>query len=63
MPETRREMALRHVISGREIIAAQKERIERRRAKGEDTAHDEALLVQYEHSQAIFEDDLMRLSE
>ena len=59
MTETRREMALQHVISDRRIVAAQRGRVAQLRATGKDAA--EALRAQYERSLAIFEDDLARL--
>jgi hypothetical protein len=62
MGETRGEMALRHVISGRRIILAQRDHIERLRARGGDASDAEQLLSQYERTQAIFEDDLKRLT-
>jgi hypothetical protein len=58
MSETRREMALRHVMTNRKIIVAQWTHIEDLRAKGEDTTRAEQLLVHYEGCQAIFEDEL-----
>lgn len=63
MTETRREMALRHVMTGRKIVADQKARIERLRNKGEDTTSAGRLLAQYEQLLAIFENDLKRLTE
>ena len=63
MTETRQEMALRHVVSGRKIIAAQRRLIERRRGEGKNTTVQEELLARYEHTQSIFEDDLFRLSQ
>jgi hypothetical protein len=57
MSETRREMALRHVTTGRKMITAQRARIEYLRAKGEDTTRAEQLLAHYERCQAIFEDE------
>lgn len=55
MTATRREMALRHVMTRRKIAADQKARIERFRKKGEDTTSAERLLAQHEQSLAIFE--------
>jgi len=57
------DKALRRVINGRKLIAEQKLRIERFRAKGRDTAAAEQLLAEYERSQAIFENDLKKLIE
>ena len=45
-------MALRHVISGRRIIVAQRDHIERLRARGGDATDAEQLLSQYERTQA-----------
>jgi hypothetical protein len=55
-------MALRHVLSGRRIVIAQRERVSRLLAQGKDTTQSEQLLSQYERVQAIFEEDLKRLS-
>ncbi len=63
MAETRREVALRHVMTGDGIIAAQRERIERLRAAGQNTTEAEDLLARYERTQAMFVDDLKRLEE
>ena len=61
MSETRREMAVRHVLSGRKIVAAQRERVHRLRLEGKDTSEAENLLTQYKRTLAIFEDDLEKL--
>jgi hypothetical protein len=45
-------MALQHVISGRRIIVAQRDHIERLRARGGDATDAEQLLSQYERTQA-----------
>jgi hypothetical protein len=58
MIETRDEMALRHVLMGREILAAQQAHIDRLRSKGSDTNQSERVLALYEQNQAIFEGDL-----
>ena len=63
MHETLREMALRHVTTGRRIVAAQRRRIELLRIDGRDATASEALLARYERSLAIFEDDLKRIEE
>jgi Fe2+ or Zn2+ uptake regulation protein len=55
-------MALRHALAGRRIIAAQRERVARLLAQGRNTTEAEQLLSQYERTQAIFEDDLERLT-
>jgi len=59
--KSRKQLALRHVLTGRKIIASQRERIERRRAKGLDATEAERLLAQYERTQEIFESDLKRI--
>ena len=56
-------MALRHVTTGRRIVAAQQRRIEQLRIDGRDAAASEVLLARYERSLAIFEDDLERMEE
>jgi hypothetical protein len=61
MAETRRQKALRHVLKGRTIVAAQRALIASRRSEGKDTADAEDLLSAFERSQAIFEDDLRAL--
>ena len=63
MHETLREMALRHVTTGRRIVAAQRRRVEQLRTDGRDAAASEVLLARYERSLAIFEDDLERIEE
>ena len=52
------ELAERHVLEGRRIVMAQRERIARGEVRGED-AHQ--LLVSFEQSLEIFERDLARL--
>jgi hypothetical protein len=61
MSEDRLQMARRHVIEGRRVIAAQQELIARLRARGEDTSVDERLLRRFEQNQTIFEKDLKTL--
>ena len=63
MHETLGEMALRHVTTGRRIVAAQRRRIELLRIDGRDSTASEVLLARYERSLAIFEDDLERMEE
>jgi len=55
---SKREMAARHVLEGRRIVAGQKALIERMRASGADTNDAESLLNSFIGSLAIFEDDL-----
>jgi hypothetical protein len=61
MSEDRLELARRHVIEGRRVIAAQQELIERLRAAGKDTTIDERLLRRFEQNQVVFEKDLEEL--
>ena len=63
MHETLGEMALRHVTTGRRIVAAQRKRVEQLRTDGRDATASEVLLARYERSLAIFEDDLKRIEE
>lgn len=58
MLETRREMAERHVTTGRRIIAAHRQLIERLRAAGGDCSEAQGTLALYERMQVIFEYDL-----
>lgn len=57
----RTTLATRHVVRGREIVAGQRELIERLRQLGCDTTASRELLAEFERTQAIFEDDLDRL--
>ena len=57
----RRALALKHVETGRRIIARQRELIKRQIARGVDTATSESLLRAFERSQMIFEHDLADL--
>ncbi len=50
-------------MTGDRIIAAQRERVERLRAAGQNTAEAEHLLARFERSQAMFVDDLKRLQD
>jgi len=56
--EIKRDMALRHVLEGRRIVARQKALIERMRASGLDISDAESLLNSFIRSLAVFEDDL-----
>ena len=56
--ESKDEIALRHVLEGRRIVARQKALIERMRTTGLDTNDAESLLNSFIGSLAIFEDDL-----
>jgi hypothetical protein len=57
----RRALALQHVISGRRIIERQRRLITQRKAIGADTGESERLLVSFEKTQVIFEQDLADL--
>jgi dephospho-CoA kinase len=59
--ETKREMAARHVMSAKRIIANQKSLIERLRLAGLATDNSEALLDQFERTLQLFEEDLHRI--
>jgi len=61
--ETPLEQATRHVTEGRRVIARQKLLIARLQAAGCRTAVADGLLVQFEQTQRIFEDDLARLEK
>jgi hypothetical protein len=61
MSEDQLEMARRHVIEGRQVIAKQQELVSRLRGSGKDTSKDERLLRRFEQNQAMFEKDLETL--
>lgn len=63
MQETRRELARRHVLSGREIVQRQRDLIERLRHGSADTAVAEDLLRAFKKSLAVFENDLARIEQ
>lgn len=63
MTESRYDMAMRHVLRGREIVEAQRLTVARLRAGGGDSREAEKLLVLYLRSQAIFEQDLAELDK
>lgn len=58
MVETRLQMALRHVASAREIVAAQAALVERLQAARRDATDPLSLLAQFKRTLAMFEDDL-----
>jgi hypothetical protein len=58
----RYQEAHRHVVSGREVIRRQRDLIAARKADGRNTDESEELLVTFERTQAIFEDDLARIT-
>jgi hypothetical protein len=55
------DVARRHVVDGRRIVATQRLRIERLRADGRDTESAERILRLFERSQDIFEKHLREL--
>jgi len=61
MAETAREMAVRHVVSGHRIVAAQRALVTRLCNDGRDASTAEQLLRQFERSLAMFEDDLRQI--
>jgi hypothetical protein len=54
-------MARRHLETGQSVIERQRNVISKKRDFGLDSSGAEQLLVQFENSQAMFEDDLARL--
>jgi len=58
---TRRALALQHVVRGRVIVAQQRRLISDIRARNGNAADAEDLLVSFERSLVIFEDDLADL--
>ena len=54
--------ALRHVRSGRNVVKRQRDLIASKKTHGSNTERSEDLLATFERSQAIFEDDLDRIS-
>jgi hypothetical protein len=59
--ENEREMAFRHVIHGRRVVARQRERVERLALNGSDTTEAERTLDLFARTLNIFEDDLRRI--
>jgi hypothetical protein len=55
------EMARHHVSKGRAVLSRHRQLVANQQARGLDAAISEELLVQFERSQAIFEEDLERL--
>ena len=56
-----REMAVRHVLQGRGIVARQRECVERLARKGLDTTEAQRTLDLFTRTLDIFEDDLRRI--
>jgi hypothetical protein len=61
MELSKMEMAFRHVIDGRRIVARQRERVERLARNGGDTTEAESTLDLFARTLNIFEDDLRRI--
>jgi hypothetical protein len=61
MEQTKTEMARRHVIEGRRIVACQRERVERLAGIGLDTTEAKRTLDLFARTLDIFEDDLRRM--
>ena len=57
-PQGTHSLAFEHVLKGRRIVARQRQLIDQIRARGGESAQAEDLLVQFERTLAIFEDDL-----
>jgi hypothetical protein len=60
--ESKVEMAFRHVVQGRRIVARQRQLVEWLALNGRDTTSAEQILDSFVRTLAIFEDDLTRLS-
>jgi hypothetical protein len=58
MPESPREMAMRHVEAGRRIVESQRQLIEQLKTSARPTLEAERLLATYLSSLRIFEDEL-----
>jgi len=58
MTESRLEVALRHVVAGRRIVAAQERRVAERQMDGRNCSDAESLLATYRMTQEIFEESL-----
>jgi hypothetical protein len=54
--------AHRHAVAGRKVITCQRDLIARKQALGHSTDRSEDLLAIFERTQAIFEDDLARIT-
>lgn len=61
MPESSREIALRHVAQGRQIVESQRQLIDHLKSLGRPTVDAERVLYVYESGLRIFEDDLARI--
>jgi hypothetical protein len=61
MEPSKKQLAFRHVIGGRRIVARQRERVEMLARKGCDTAGSKRTLDLFARTLDIFEDDLRRI--
>jgi hypothetical protein len=50
-----------HVLDGRRAVKQQRKRVAKQKAQGRDTTFSEDLLVSFELTQVIFEDDLQQI--
>ncbi len=60
--ESKVEIAFRHVVQGRRLVARQRRLVERLALNGRDTTNAEQILDLFVRTLALFEDDLNRLS-
>jgi hypothetical protein len=60
-PSSAKEMAFRHVIDGRPIVARQRERVEMLARNGHDTTEAKRTLDLFGRTLNVFEDDLRRI--
>lgn len=61
MEPSRIELAFRHVIDGRRIVARQRDRVEWLARNGHDTTEAQRTLDLFARTLKIFEDDLRRI--
>jgi hypothetical protein len=61
MEQSKREMAFRHVLDGRRIVARQRERVETLARSGRDTTEAKRTLDLFARTLNIFEDDLREI--
>jgi hypothetical protein len=59
--ESKKEMAFRHVIDGRRLVARQRELVEMLARNGRDTTEAKRLLDLFARTLDVFEDDLKRI--
>jgi len=61
MELSKRELAIRHVIQGQQMVARQRQRVEMLAHNGNDTTAAERTLNMFTRTLDIFEDDLRRI--